>query len=194
MDTTRSYHTTTPKESNISQQEFASLCYALVEACWSIDKTLLQRSLEEYIRYYDHTLFLCLDNKIIWKSSIIPTNKISYNNLKIWETTGTLIHPDFRWKWYGSLLVDQTHEIYGKQYDIILWWTINNIMSSMRQKRWYESISFPLKLYTEWKQYFSPLLDWGEDEFNKRAVCLAQFSSEIDEKTKSDFIHLFYNW
>ncbi len=188
-----------PKDRDMTMDQFVATMRDLTEQSLKGDNTVVRRSPEALKKYYDYTVFLELNWSVIWKSSILPTDKfdlpitINNKNLNVAETTWTIVLPDYRQQWYGSLLIAGTEELLGSQYDIILMWTINNLMSTIRAKRGYEIIPFPNTLYEEWKWFFAPLLDGWEVEFAVRAKCLIKFRQDIDDDTKLQFLSLFSN-
>lgn len=188
------------KDTEFSKEDFFTMYDYLFNISQKEWETLVKRPHKELEQYYGHTLFMFLNEQLIGKSCIHPTDKmenqvkISDRLYNIWETTWTLIIPEYRNQWLGNELGKKSLKIIWEKYDMIIWGTINNIMKNIRLKEWFEITEFPPKLFNEGKEYFKDKLHWWEQEFIEKATCIVKFKEDIDAKIKSELLHLFHNY
>ncbi len=162
----------------------------LIENALERDPSLVQHSIEEMEERFPWAVIQLHNNKIIWHASIYPTHMkpldtILFENkpIQIGEMGSVVIHPEHQWRWFGSLLTQQTLEQSWSHYAGIISATISPLFKKIAERMWFTSwLPFPKDYYQEWLQHLSPKLPGKEHEFMEKASFLVLAPEHIKKE------------
>ncbi len=146
---------------------------------------------------YDYSYVAMQGEKIIWSSSIYPTqmtplDTVSYENkqLIIGEIWSTVINPQYQKQWIGSTLAKFAIEQCREKYEAIVSATINPYRYAKRKMMWFVDATFPQKYYEQWEQCFSKVMKEHWKDFEKES----KFTIFCDNQNiKKHLTALLYN-
>jgi len=196
MNNTSKIELLPPYEGNIDADRYLHSIKNIIQKERESDPTIILHTDDEILSKYASSIVAVFEKKIVGNSSIYPTQMdplstlaIEGKNIPVGEFWSVIIHPDFRGMWLGKKITHQVIEVFAAPYKVIVGATVSDIMYMLMTHQGFQNIPFPKALYEEGKKYLAPFMQWGEQEFQKRARCM-MYNLKLTEKEKNDLITL----